>query len=405
MPMKLTVIEGPDKGRVYQVCEGYALLLGRSRHANTTFNDMRISRVHCEVDLRGNRVYVTDLESNGGTFINGKRVSEAQIKNGDVITIGDTHLRLDGMDVHEEKTLVPPPKAEVLTSERLGELRGKRLSHFDVGDVLAKAQSGLLFKAHDFKGDREVALKVLWPEFSKNEEEMARFLRAMKTMMPLRHPHLVSLYGAGKTGPYCWVAMEYVEGESLTQVIERIGAAGMLDWRSALRVAVHIARALKYAHDQSIIHRNITPQNILVQASDKTTKLGDLMLAKAQEGGLAQQITRPGQILGDIRFMSPERTTGTTTIDGRSDIYSLGATVYTLLTGRVPCEGKSLVETLQKIRGEEPAKPKKFQMSIPDVFQGIVMKMLAKRPEERHQTVGHLMVDLEKVLKYQGVKV
>ncbi|MBM4068596.1 MAG: FHA domain-containing protein [Planctomycetes bacterium] len=405
MPMKLTVVEGPDKGRVYQVCEGYALLLGRSRHANTTFNDMRISRVHCEVDLRGNRVFVTDLDSNGGTFINGKRVGEAQIKPGDVINIGDTHLRLDTFGIHEDKTLVPPPRAEVLTSERLGELRGKRLSHFDVGDVVAKAQSGLVFKAHDFKGDRTVALKVLWPEFSKNEDEMARFVRAMQTMMPLRHEHLVALHGAGKTGPYCWVAMEFVEGESLTQVIERIGAAGMLDWRTALRVAVHVARALKFAHDQTIIHRNITPQNILVQSSDKTAKLGDLMLAKAQEGGLAEQITKPGQMLGDVRYMSPERTTGATNIDGRSDIYSLGATVYALLTGRVPCEGKSLVETLQKIRGEVPALPKKFQMSIPDLFQGIVMKMLSKRPEERHQTATLLLADLDKVIKYQGVKV
>ena len=110
-----------------------------------------------------------------------------------------------------------------------------------------------------------VAFKVLQPEFSRNEEDMQRFIRGMKTALPLRHPNLITLYKAGKTGVYCWMAMEYVEGESMTQVIQRIGVAGMLDWRYGYRVAVHIARALEYAHGQSIIHRNVTPTNILLR--------------------------------------------------------------------------------------------------------------------------------------------
>ena len=135
---------------------------------------------------------------------------------------------------------------------------------------------------------------------------MQRFVRAMKTVLPLRHPNLVTLYGAGKTGPYCWAAMEYVEGESMKQVIQRVGVAGMLDWRYGYRVAVHIARALDHAHGQTIIHRNVTPTNILFRTADKTAQLGDLMLAKALEGNLAQQITRPGELVGDVAYMSPE---------------------------------------------------------------------------------------------------
>jgi serine/threonine-protein kinase len=294
----------------------------------------------------------------------------------------------------------------LLPAERLGELAGRKLSHYQVGPMIAKAHSGMVFKAVDFKSDRVVALKVLWPEFSKNDDEMQRFVRAMKTMLPHRHANLVALYGAGKTGPYCWIAMEYVEGESLTQVIQRIGTAGMLDWRYSLRVGLHIARALEYAHGRSIIHRNITPQNIMVTSSeDKTAKLGDLMLAKAQEGTLAQQITKPGELLGDIRYMSPERTTGTGAIDGRSDIYSLGATLYALLTGRPPCEGVSLVEIIQKIRNVEPARPKKFQLAVPDLFEGVVMRMLAKSPEQRHAHAPDLVKDLERVAKCQGVKI
>src|SRR5205807_7499218 len=130
---------------------------------------------------------------------------------------------------------------------QLADLVGQTLAHFHMEAAIARGQSGMVFKAGDKREERTVALKVLWPEFSKNEEEMQRFVRAMKTVLPLRHANLVTLYGAGKAGNYCWIAMEYVDGESLTQVIQRIGAAGMLDWRNALRVAVHVARALEFA--------------------------------------------------------------------------------------------------------------------------------------------------------------
>jgi serine/threonine-protein kinase len=308
------------------------------------------------------------------------------------------------MDIAEQKTVPPPPAAKVLNSATLKDLTGTKLSHYEVGPMLARAQSGLVFKATDFKNDREVAFKVLWPEFTRNDDEMQRFVRAMKTMLPLRHPNLVALYGAGKTGPYCWIAMEYVEGDSLTRVCEKLGAAGMVDWRKCLRLGIDIAQALEYAHEQNVIHRNITPQNILIQKADNLAKLGDLMLAKAQEGTLAQQITKPGEILGDIRYMSPERTGGTAHIDGRSDIYSLGAVLYLLLTGRPPCEGNSLIETIQKIRSTEPERPKKYQLSVPVLFEGVVTRMLAKRPENRYATATDLLKDLDRVIKFSNLR-
>jgi serine/threonine protein kinase len=199
--------------------------------------------------------------------------------------------------------------------------------------------------------------------------------------------------------------MEHIDGESMTQVIQRIGVAGMLDWKYGYRVAVHIGRALEYAHEQSIVHRNVTPTNILLRQADKTALLGDLILAKALEGTLAQQVTRPGELVGDIAYMSPERTRGTTDVDGRSDIYGLGATVYALIAGRPPFSGGTLPELVTKIRSAEPEKPKKYQMSIPDLFQGTVLKMLAKRPEERFQNAKDLLKDLERVARFAGVTV
>ena len=129
---------------------------------------------------------------------------------------------------------------------------------------------------------------------------MERFVRAMKTMMPIRHKNIVRLYYAGKKGPLCWAAMEYIDGENLAQVISRIGVRGMLDWKEVFRVAVDVCRALDESHRQKILHRNVTPNNILRRNSDKTCLLADLMLAKALEGTLAKQVTQPGQMIARI---------------------------------------------------------------------------------------------------------
>jgi serine/threonine-protein kinase len=128
------------------------------------------------------------------------------------------------------------------------------------------------------------------------------------------------------------------------------------------------------------------------------------MLAKALEGPMAKQITRPGQILGDVRYMSPERTRGVTELDARADLYGLGATLYALLTGHPPFEGETLVEQIAKIRQNEPVKPTKYQMSVPSAFEGLVLKLLAKKPEERYQTATEMLKELERIGKFNGVK-
>ncbi len=127
---------------------------------------------------------------------------------------------------------------------------------------------------------------------------MRRFIRSMKTMQPIRHPNIVRIRNAGKLGPYCWIAMDFVDGESLTQVIQRIGTAGMLDWQTSFRVAVHVGRALECAFEHQIVHRNPTPRNILLRKQDKVAFVGDLMLAKALEATDSEWNTEPGRLVG-----------------------------------------------------------------------------------------------------------
>jgi serine/threonine protein kinase len=295
------------------------------------------------------------------------------------------------------------PVAEVVAAEAPSGLTGRVLGHYEVGRILAQGHTGIVFRGRDMDSGNDVALKVLWPFLAGSSEVIQRLERSAKTMMAVRHPNLAALYETGQTGAYVWLAMEYIEGENLTQVIDRIGVAGMLDWRHAFRVAVHIGRALDTIHRQHIIHRNLAPQNVLVRASDKSAVLSDVVLAKALEGALAQQITRPGEILGDYRYMAPEQVGPGDPVDARADIYSLGALLYALLTGRPPLAGDSLPATVNLIRNVEPARPKKFQMSIADRFEGVVLKMLAKKPHARYQNAAELLNELDRVGRYHGL--
>lgn len=407
MLAQLEVIHGPDKGRVFPLSEGQTLQIGRGPTTETRLTDRYVSRVHCQVAVEQESLTVTDLGGSGGTQVNGAPVAQQLLQHDDVITVGDTQLRVQLLDVHGDRTMLratPRPSAATpKLPSHVSELTGATLAHYQVGALVAKGHCSLVFQATDLSNNEPVALKVLLPEYAQLDEQMQRFARSMKILQALRHPNLVSVLGSGQVGPFCWVAMEWVEGESLAQIIRKIGTCGILDWRHALRACVHVARALDFAQQHGIIHRNITPANILVRSSDRLTKLGDLMLAKALESAPDVQITRRGELVGELAYMSPERTYTSDGIDCRSDIYSLGATVYALLTGHPPCGGATQLETIQKIRAAEPAKPSKIQLSVPEMFEKAVLRMLAKQPEERQQTPAELLQELEQVAKYHGL--
>jgi serine/threonine protein kinase len=396
------VTTGPDKGTILPLKLGGSVQVGRSQTTPARLSDPAVSRVHFKVEVGADRAILHNL-STQGTLVNGKAVTEHELKTGDVVRLGNTDLQFLISEPSEDATEVPAATAPTAAGKPLplDQLNGKTLAHYSIERILAQGNSGMVFRATDTKDDRTVALKVLRTEFSANEEEMQRFVRAMKTMLPVRHPNLVAIYGAGKTGPYCWISMEHIEGQSMAELIKEVGVLGMLGWKRAYGVVVDIARALEYAHGQAIIHRQVTPSNILVRYRDNSAVLGDLMLAKALEGSLAKQITRPGQMVGDISYMAPEQTRGGD-VDERADLYGLGATVYALLTGRPPFTADSTPDLVVKIRKEEPEKPKKFQMAIPDLFQGVVLRLMAKKPEDRYQTATELLDELKRVGTFAG---
>lgn len=407
MKLQLTVIGGQETGRLLDLPDG-ATSFGRSQNAKIQIDDPSVSRQHCVFQVSGATVEIIDSNSSCGTFVNSQAVERQVLKVGDEIRIGNTNLCLGVVESEQQTRDSVPGNVNMSGNQMKGQLSdliGSRIHDYKIESKLGEGRSATVFFAKDIPRDRFVALKILRREVSRNAEDMQRFVRAMKTMFPIRHENLVQIYNAGRTDNITWVAMEYVDGETMSQVIARIGTVGMLDWHYAFRVAVHTARGLEAGFKHQIIHRNITSENILMRTADQVVKLGDTMLAKALEGRMARQITLPGQLVGEMTYMSPEATSDSAVEDARSDIYALGVTCYALLSGRPPFEAHSLPAMVDKIRNETPESPKNYQFSINDQFEGCVMRMLAKRPEDRYQSPTALLKDLNQIAAFANIDV
>ena len=427
---KLLVIAGPDRGKRFEVVPAVPLVMGRSREADARLSDPRVSPIHCKLSVQNATLFIMDMDSLTGTSVNNIFVTvEYPLQLGDTFTVGDTIVLVQDPDARTrrrwqaearpgERRRRPRNRTSPAPSRRRPRSR-RRATRPARPDRTADrprtvplprrarcspaAGPGFVFQAQRSEGTIEPSRsRSCRPRSPRTSAAVAQFTKSMKLAMPLRHPNVVPVLGAGKTGPYCWMAMELVNGESLTATVRHIGVAGSLDWRRALRMSIHLSRGLTFLHEQKVVYRNIGPQNILCDGEAKIPRLSDFLRARPSSTG------RAGTARRDCRtpccFTPPRsRPREETEIDYRSDIFNLGALCYSLLTGRPPFEGGSLAETITKIRREKPEDPKKYQLAIPKAFEGVVMQMLAKRPEDRYQTTAEVLRDLERVLKYQGM--
>ncbi len=431
MLAKLLVVSGPDAGKVFEINAKVQTVFGRSREADVKLSDPRISPFHCRVEVRHSELFVVDLDSVAGIFVNNTLVREDTLTMGDTLTLGGTTLLVQDPDdiarpgkAAEAKPAAQPAAAKPATKraakpvpapppepkeakassadlpERAEQLSGHVLANYKIGEMIARGRTGVVYKAHDLKHGRAVAVKAMAPAYGADERHKRDFAKAMKLVMPLRHENIVPVLGAGKTGPYCWVAMELVNGYSLTGTIRKVGVAGSLDWRRALRMSIYLSRGLNYLHEQKVVYRSIGPQNIMCDGEFFVPRLSDFLRARPFFDPFEVPDEMPDSLM---LYMAPEQTREETEVDSRSDIFNLGSLLYQLLTGRPPFEGGSMAETITKIRREKPEDPRKFQLAIPQAFAGVVLQMLAKRPEERYQTMAEVLRELERALKYQGM--
>jgi serine/threonine-protein kinase len=284
-----------------------------------------------------------------------------------------------------------------LPPDRLRELATHTLGHYVIGPALAPGPVGTVFRAKDTKSGQDVALKVLPTDFPAADAEVQRFVRVMKQFLALHHAGLVQMRGVGRTLPYVWVASELVAGDSLAVAIRDPRSKLTGKWKLALRVARHMARTLDFLHRRHLVHGSVTPANVMVPSGEGPPVLKDAGLWDALAGSALMRHAIGKRLLAELPYLSPEHMDPDRAVDDLSDQYCLGAVVYALLTGRPPCEGQTPEETVHKVRMVRPLRPREECPGLPDAFQAVVLRTLAKPPEDRYAGPGPLMADLDAV--------
>ena len=236
-------------------------------------------------------------------------------------------------------------------------------------------------------------LFLLPKKYSGNHEFLTRFSREAKAMKQLKHENIVMAYDIGEDMGYHFYAMEYCQGESLDTVLKRELHLG---FEYAVKIIIAAARGLAHAHEVGIVHRDIKPANILIQ-TDGTVKILDLGLSKNISDAEQSFNTQTGVILGTPHYISPEQAKGIREIDGRSDIYSLGATLYHLLTGYTPFNGSSVAVILTKHLTDQLPNPQDLRPELSDGAVHVIQRMMAKSPGDRYLNCGELLADLERI--------
>src|SRR5580765_3692714 len=262
---------------------------------------------------------------------------------------------------------------------------------FTVGPLLGQGGFAAVFRARDNALNRDVAVKVLDVDLAPSPTVAERFLREAQTVARLEHPHIVPIYKVGRHEEVFYIIMRCIDGLSLGDLLERHQKLSIGD---AARIARQVADALAYAHSHDIVHRDIKPDNVLLDKSGHVL-VTDFGIAKAAQAATAAQLTTEGMIIGTPQYMSPEQASGDK-VDGRSDIYSLGIVLYQMLSGEPPFDGDSSASILAKQLTQAPAPIRRTRSDVPDELAFVLERMLQKNPARRPQTakeLSHALID------------
>ncbi|MBI5687253.1 MAG: protein kinase [Verrucomicrobia bacterium] len=267
------------------------------------------------------------------------------------------------------------------------------IAGFEIVEKVGQGGVGTVYRARQPMLDRTVALKVLAPHLAGDAEYVARFKREATAAAQLNHEGVVTIYSAGECNGTHYIAMEYVEGETLER---RLGRHGRLEPTEAVAICVYLAEALRYAWDKArLVHRDIKPDNIFLSTKGEV-KLGDLGLARCV-GGDSTHVTQHGTAWGTPHYMSPEQARGERDLDLRSDIYSLGCTLYCMVAGQTPYDGADVFSVMNKQVNDPPPDILKVLPTCPKPLVGLLAKMLTKHRDERYQSYDDLLTDLREV--------
>jgi eukaryotic-like serine/threonine-protein kinase len=430
MQVNLRVLAGPYKTRVFSFTQSDTFLIGRADDAHLCLRDDKFfSRNHCMLEITPPHCFLRDLGSTNGTFVNGQRVAEAFLKNGDKIQGGESVLLVEvstGEDtVDITSSLDQPGKPTIVTVECMNcgrreqaqataagehltflceecrdELKSapQPIPGYDMVRLLGRGGMGCVMLSRNQQTGKMVAIKTLLPEFAVSDKAMRRFMREVDVAAALKHPNIVEFIDRGVHNGVVYLVTEFVDGADAGKLSDERG--GRLPLQETLSIISQALDALSYAHAQGYIHRDIKDQNILVKGAwpNLSAKLTDFGLAKSFTQSGMSGVTVAGEMAGTLAYMPPEQLKNFRDVKPQSDIYGVGMTAYSLLSGELALElnkKSGMSETIKAIF-EQAAIPLRQRVpELPQVLCEIVDRALAKDPNERWQTAKAMRTALQ----------
>lgn len=439
MRVTLKVVAGPYAGRTFTFDQHDTFLIGRAETAHLYLPEDRFfSRHHCILEIAPPRCFLRDLGSTNGTYVNGERVREAYLKSGDRVQGGKTVLEVEvtteqsaplSQPTQSGNLALQPTQPSIVLVECRGcgrrdqaeasrpdermvylceECREELKRHpqpapgYELVKILGRGGMGCVMLAHEQATGRAVAIKTLLPEVAVSEQAMRRFMREIEVAAALQHPHIVSYVTHGEHGGVIYLVTEFVEGADAAHLADSRG--GRLSFQEAHSIIMQALDALSFAHSKGYIHRDIKDQNILVSGSSSagyTAKLTDFGLAKSFKQSGMSGITMAGDVAGTFAYMPPEQLRDFANSRPSSDIYSVGMTAYSLISGALALDistRPTVAETVKAIF-DKPIIPLRERVpDVPPMLAEIIERALAKNPSDRWSTADAMRKALSHAL-------
>jgi len=430
--IELSVIAGPHAGTTFRFDHNGTFLVGRSSDSHLTLeDDPQLSRFHFRLEFSPPNCCVVDLESSNGTLVNGERIQSAPLSPGDIVAAGETQIEFqstykeqpptpfeitetvlfrsiknvnsesDEADLSGESTELPariirPSNSQadndvqsIADGQSNDDIPGYKLSR-----ILGRGSMGTVYRAFHRGTGKKCAVKVMAPDHAANEKSLQLFTREATLLSQLNHPGIVRFFEMGYHQGQLFLVMEYVRNKSIKEILD--GQPRMSHTRIICRTITKVLDALTYAHDRSLVHRDIKPTNILlsITGGKLRVKLGDFGLAKNYANAGFSGITEEAETRGTLAFMPPEQIMDSRFAKPTCDLYATGVTMYQYLSGRLPFEFSTVSEGLAQILNGQPTKLGRYRPDLPDELLDFVSKAISENPEDRFRTAQEMASEL-----------
>lgn len=407
MLVTFEVTRGPHAGLKREFDRHESFLIGRSAEAQLCLSqDGHFSRNHLRIEVTPPHCYLVDLGSNNGTMVNGRKVLETSLADGDVIAGGRTEIRVSvtrrelPADDHEgtidfapvaatRATALPGPPAVAAIADA-GPPSVLQIARYELLAELGRGSMGIVYRARQRSTGEQVALKVILPTHVTSRERLQLFVREASILSRLSHPYIIRFLEMGTTGDQFFVVTEYIDAVLLQQVLKNEPRPSQI--RICCGIACRILDALKYAHAQSLVHRDIKPANILLTRHGKKlrAKLADFGLAKNYEDAGFSGMTTDSETRGSPAYMSPEQIVSSRYAKPSCDLYSLGVTLYQYITGRLPFHADTGRKALRAILEDPPIPIRDVCPEVPEGLALAIERALAKDPALRYASAAEM---------------